>query len=913
MGGIVESITDALDPLDNWLEGAGDTISSGFREIGKFAESVGREIGKVGQAAINDPIGTIAKVAAIATQNYWALPVISAATVVANGGDLQQAALSAGLTWAGIEIASFVGDSLSTFYTTGGESLLTGVDMLPNGSSLYTYSDGSSMLIDAAGKATFNTSLIQTGSAAADAAINKAIGNAVGSSAIQLGQGKDFGTALTTGLYGGIGNLVGFGSNEALKDVGLNTTLASILSKSAGAATRGLLTGQDFGEIFESQLISNIVNTSLSNAGDVVTNSKLADGIRNQFNKLILEGNDELQQYGRSFSDNIGTLSELENQIEALVQDGNDIYNSTNTYHSDVLTPAQAAAEQAREIALVSQEEHKRLVDQFNEIQAKYEEAKNNNDVDLANKYADEANALIPTIDDAVAKRDSDYMAYEAAVNDYDTKTQDYQSQLSKLTELNERYITLSNQLDEQAQTTKESADLFNDTVDSFRNQFDETLNKTAETLEKIEDYSDTAKSAFEEAFAKGYDTDQAYGFSSDINDQSGIGQEAYKEALESGMDFDKAYQFSQDVNTLRTDRQGYYEFASEFGLTQKEAYELADDIEKLSPAAQSAFFDALRESKDLEYATLQANEIADLSRQEQNSYLYAISNGLDYQTAYDASKIMSGLSQEQQLAYLNGISSGLDSDTSMLFAAAAGLTEDQTPLYDAYNNMQELTTLEGQSIYRNALAYGYNPERALLEAKQWEAQMGQEDADKTDWDMVRLLEGRIIDQGTGEDFDMGGGPKYTDVVDPETGYTTRTFEDGTEKTYDTEGYQLTQGPSLQKYIDALFKNAPPTRRMQTVTRPRPTRPTPPPPGGTGTTPTTPPTTPTTPTTGVDPLTSFMQQQQMSQQNLNVPLKPGLTKGSLDYSLTGLPMPEPDTNAMENVQFAKGGLVALNK
>jgi len=71
----------AIDPGPA-IKSIGDTIGSAVQEIGKGAESLGREIGKVGQAAINDPIGTTLKVAAIATQQYWALPLISAGTVI---------------------------------------------------------------------------------------------------------------------------------------------------------------------------------------------------------------------------------------------------------------------------------------------------------------------------------------------------------------------------------------------------------------------------------------------------------------------------------------------------------------------------------------------------------------------------------------------------------------------------------------------------------------------------------------------------------------------------------------------------------------------------------------------------------------------------------------------------------------
>jgi hypothetical protein len=91
--------------VGGWLEGAGNVVADGFKQIGELAVDVVKEIGKVGEAAINDPIGTIAKIAAVATQQYWALPLISAASVVANGGDLMQAAISAGISYAGMQLS----------------------------------------------------------------------------------------------------------------------------------------------------------------------------------------------------------------------------------------------------------------------------------------------------------------------------------------------------------------------------------------------------------------------------------------------------------------------------------------------------------------------------------------------------------------------------------------------------------------------------------------------------------------------------------------------------------------------------------------------------------------------------------------------------------------------------------------
>jgi hypothetical protein len=118
LGDVGQAIFEPIKEIGNIAE---DVV----REVGQAAESVGREVGKVGQAAINDPVGTIAKVAAIATQQYWALPVISAATVVANGGDLGQAALAAGVSYAAGVIAAGVGDYLGAG-ATGGLDMVTG-------------------------------------------------------------------------------------------------------------------------------------------------------------------------------------------------------------------------------------------------------------------------------------------------------------------------------------------------------------------------------------------------------------------------------------------------------------------------------------------------------------------------------------------------------------------------------------------------------------------------------------------------------------------------------------------------------------------------------------------------------------------------------------------------------------------
>jgi len=88
--------------------------------VEKAVDAVGSAVSNVVDNALKDPIGTIAKVAAVATGQFELLPVISAVDVVANGGSLEDAAKSAALSYAGNQISSFVGSELGSS-VTGGE------------------------------------------------------------------------------------------------------------------------------------------------------------------------------------------------------------------------------------------------------------------------------------------------------------------------------------------------------------------------------------------------------------------------------------------------------------------------------------------------------------------------------------------------------------------------------------------------------------------------------------------------------------------------------------------------------------------------------------------------------------------------------------------------------------------------
>lgn len=976
-----------FETVGGWIEGAGDVVADGFKQIGSLAVDVVNEIGKVGQAAINDPIGTIAKIAAVATQQYWALPLISAASVVANGGDLMQAAISAGISYAGMEIASFASGQLAS------------------------------------------SGLINTGSKVWDTAINRAVGNAIGSSSMSIAQGQDIGDALTSGLYGGIGNLAGFGAVRGLQDFGMNAQLSNILGRTAGAATRGMLSGQDFAETFGNAFVGNVVNTSLSNFGDAVKNTDFAKGLTAQLNEAIASGKEFLDPIRSAFDGAFTEFVGTQKSIQDLMEEGGELFASAKDYYEKDLTESQVAAEDARNLAVTSLDAHKKIAAEFGELTTKYDEAKAAGDTELANSYTEKANALIPSLENAAAKYNKEYDQYIAASNVYDANTKTYEAKVQQLTEMDQQYAELNEKLTEKSRIVKEYADQYNAATDEFQGNIDQVLIETKEFAEKIEEYPEEAKDAFGDAFAGGYNPEEAYEFSNEIKDLGGIGREAYAEAVDSGMDFQKAFQFSEDVNSLPQDRQAYYEFASEFGLDQEQAYKLVDDVRQLSPAALSALFDGLREDNDLDRAMEAARQVDALPEDKQSSFLYGRNAGLSYQQAIELSDDVTDLSKEQQLRYMSSIAAGGDSETAMILALAQGFSGDQGAAANVLDQREALKTFEARSLYDNAIAYGYDPDRAYREVLAWESQalgpqFQTQEATNQYRDFIRegyppelaqawaqgTDEGHAL-AGTGTQYaslertgyvtvvtspgdGLGGSgtgsstnqPPPTIVEDPITGNTTYTYADGKTKTVDSEGYEIVKGPSIQEFIDNLFRTAPPERKIATTTGGGGTG------GGTGSgggagpgtgdgTGVTPgPGTGGTPGdsgagtgtpgtgtgTGVTPgdgtgstgggtgagtggtggagaggtgtgggggttggggsggggSPSSYERWMMSQQLLGgggsgggsgIPnLTPGLTKGG-SYELTGLPTFDQGTDALGDVDFAKGGLVTLNR
>ena len=100
MGGVVEAISDTIssvgDAVGSVVSNVADTA---VHVVEVVAAPVAKAVENTVQAAINDPIGTAAKVAAVASGNPQLLPLISGVDAIAHGATPEQVLVSIGTSY----------------------------------------------------------------------------------------------------------------------------------------------------------------------------------------------------------------------------------------------------------------------------------------------------------------------------------------------------------------------------------------------------------------------------------------------------------------------------------------------------------------------------------------------------------------------------------------------------------------------------------------------------------------------------------------------------------------------------------------------------------------------------------------------------------------------------------------------
>jgi hypothetical protein len=224
MSAVVEAVTGAISDVVEFVGDVGETV---VQAAGDVVETVGDVAEGVVQGAVQDPLGTIAKVGTAIYAPYL-LPVVNAGVVVANGGDLEDALISGATSWATQGITQGLSDYLPT--TEFGQALgdfaqSTGIEALPQ-------------------------------------AAVRGISSAAAGTAAGLAQGQDIGDALTRGLSSGVGSTVG---RIAGSEIDTGSQIADrLIGQTIGGGTTAALRGKDFETGAESALASGLFDVGMT-------------------------------------------------------------------------------------------------------------------------------------------------------------------------------------------------------------------------------------------------------------------------------------------------------------------------------------------------------------------------------------------------------------------------------------------------------------------------------------------------------------------------------------------------------------------------------------------------------------------------------------------------------------------------
>lgn len=555
MGAVAEFVEDVVGGT---VETIGDIAESTVREVGHAAESVGREVGKIGQAAINDPVGTIAKAGAIASGQWWALPLVSAGLVVANGGDIGQAALAAGISLVTQQAASGLTDylgagssaaldmaaadtaNLAAQGLTAGQIAEIAAQSYPEigASAINKMAEMAAMGIPAAQITAEIGSQMAIQNLAATTA-----GNTVGAGGRTALSGGNLSDILTSAGSAGLGTAVGGGTSMGLKEAGAGATVAGAIGKGVGAATASAAAGKNGTAAF----LNSLINTSLSQGGA-------------QGKAYLKTAWDDVKQSVNDYNAQLGKTNETQAAVVALEKEAKDAENTVNA----------------------ALNEYKPVRDKFSDLVKQYDDAKAANDVALANSLADKANAMIPELEAATQKYNDAYTnsGYETKLNAYSTALEGYKSEIAKTDQLKAGYEKTSEQL------TAETK-------------------KLGEAAAKVVGMPEPVQNAFAKMYQSGTDVDTALENSNQLSKMSTPAQESFNRDIAQNNNTESAFEFANKVNSLDTKQQSSFQLGINTGLDNTTAFEVAPIISSYDLNQQKAYTNAVKEGYGKEGADL--------------------------------------------------------------------------------------------------------------------------------------------------------------------------------------------------------------------------------------------------------------------------------------------------------------------
>ena len=480
---IIQPIVDVTEDAIDW---AVDEIVDPVVDMGQ----------DILEAAGEDPLKTIATIAAIATGNAWMIPLIDGAAVLADGGDLEDAAKAAAISYVASAAGSAVGTAASA---TATEALGASV----SASTAATVSN-----IVKAGTKSATTALVYgqdplkafvTGGA--NAFVAASLGKISETMTEKFGENfEDLNDGVKDSIYAGVSAEISGGalspeqlSNVIMKNAAIGGTMSKFLQENAGfdAAQAAILTNA---------VTSAVTKTILGNpdaAGEAFFNSISAAGAEALKTVIDKPVNTAIDKISGAYKTTEEKALALDNKTKAYNKIINDI-SVTENAHNDLLDELngkitkqdelkqkylykKAILDDAKNIMSSDNPYSAEFVDNLknsvNEAADAYNTFKDNLATDYEVSYKPALDAYNKTHADYIAQLPDAKTEFDTATSEYDTslkymntKYEDFNETLKPATAAINKSIalSLSNDFDEDAYKAYHGLDADTDVYGHF-------------------------------------------------------------------------------------------------------------------------------------------------------------------------------------------------------------------------------------------------------------------------------------------------------------------------------------------------------------------------------------------------------------------------------------------------------------
>jgi hypothetical protein len=715
MGGVVSAISNAVSDVGNAI---GDAAQSVGNVVEQAVQSIGNVIQPVVKKIESDPIGTIAMVAAVATGQAWALPLISAADTIAHGGSLVQAAEGAAMSYVAGNIASAVSGailvpadsavSIATDEATTAASQGMTADEISNilqqtgaggaggipANIADSIANAAAAGVPQATLATayagaFGTGLDGVMTSATQSILAGAAGNAVGAAAKSLVTTGNIDSALLSGLAAGVGTGIGGGITTGANDLGVNSVISTVAGKVAGATAASAVGGQNIGATF----VNSLVNTSLSQIGGALKNTEVGQAVSGYLSS---------------------TGSSIASSINQGIANITGQQNAQQQYYSNTVTPAYQAAQSAYNDLTTANNNYATAYSSYQsdysnytDLRAQYAAAVAANDVTTANNLADKITTAETTLGNDTSNLTTLQNTAVAAGNTYNSN---YSA-----------YDFAKNTYGQQTQAITDANTQLNDTGAKAQAQIDSYAANVQTAVSQISNYSQNAQQAFYNTFGVNNSDPLASAQTAQtVNGMSDIAQSAFNTAFSQGQDTTAALQTATQVNGLSSANQDYYQFASDAGLNTTTALTVAPQLSGMTATAQQAFYDqVLNNNLDPTAALQTATQVNSMTDSQQSAFANATANGLNIDQATNVATTASMLGTNGQNAYIDAIkNSGGNQNLANILAATTQMLSPGAAV-SSINAPSTLTDPNGIAVYNSAIASGSDSATALKMANE--------------------------------------------------------------------------------------------------------------------------------------------------------------------------------------------------